>query len=127
MSVSTGSAITAQASSPVAQGARAPKVAIAAASADSGPGAASAARRTASISLLGDAFDQRADQFDLAGKIAIDGAGRDARARRDRRDLDRRHAARRRGVPRRIDDGVVAGVEPADHIFGAAIGHAPKD
>ena len=49
VSVSTGSAITAQASLRWRK-ARAAKVAIAAASADSGPGAASAARRTASIS-----------------------------------------------------------------------------
>ena len=72
---------------------------------------------------LGHAFDERADQFDLAREIAIDGASRDAGPLGDRRDLNCRHAARGRGVARRIDNGVVASVKPAKHIGGAAVGH----
>ncbi len=75
---------------------------------------------------LGNAFDQRADQFDLAGEIAIDRAGGDAGALRDRCDLHGRHAARGRRLARRLDDGVVAGVQPADDVLGAAIGHQDR-
>ena len=35
------------------------------------------------------------------------------------------HAARSRGLARRLDDGVVASVEAADDVFGAAVGHGP--
>ena len=72
------------------------------------------------------AFDQRADQFDLAGEIAIERARRDAGALGNRRDLDRRHAARTGRRARGIDDGVVAGVEPANDVLGAAVGHANR-
>ena len=74
--------------------ARAAKVAIAAASADSGPGAASAGLAAwPRVSRSAIAADQRGDQIGLGREIAIDRAGRDAGALGDRRDLHRGHAA----------------------------------
>ena len=60
---------------------RAPaKVTIAAASADSGPGAASAAARARDLRAPDSAGDQRGDEIGLGGEIAVDRAGRDAGA-----------------------------------------------
>ena len=108
---------------PRSRSARAAKVAIAAASADSGPGAASAARRIARDFALGDGGDQRGDQIGLGREIAIDRAGGDAGALGDRRDLHRRHAAFGGDRARGVDDRARGGGQPADDVVGAAIGH----
>ncbi len=48
-----------------------------------------------------DIGDQFGNQVRLGGEIAVDGAGGDIGADRDRRDLHRSHAAVRGSVPRR--------------------------
>ena len=96
---------------------------IAADSAESGPGAPAAARRSAPISRSDISVEHRRDQIGLGREVAIDRAGGDAGARGDRRDLHRRHAAFARYLPRGGDDGVMARGQPAGDILRAAIGH----
>jgi hypothetical protein len=73
--------------------------------------------------LLGHNRRELGDEIRLAREIAIDGAGRDARALRDRRNLHCANAAldlRRAGGS---EDGVAAGGEAARHALCAAIRH----
>ena len=122
ISGSTGSAMAAQASLRVAS-ARAAKVAIEAASADSGPGAASAAWRMAASSRAASTGDQLGDEIGLGREIAVDRAGGDAGALGDGGDLHRRHAVLDGERAGGLEDGLLARGQPADHAFGAAVGH----
>ena len=72
---------------------------------------------------LGDGRDQRGHELGLGREVAIDRAGRDAGARRDRRDLHRAHAGFRRKRTRGLNDRIVTGGKPPDDILGAAIDH----
>ena len=67
--------------------------------------------------------DQFGNQVGLGGEIAVDGAGRDIGADRDRRDLHRGHAAVGRGVPRRRQNRAAPRRQPLHHLMGSPIDH----
>ena len=94
-----------------------------AASADNGPGAASAAAAMAVSSRPATAADQFGDEIGLGREVAVDGAGGDAGALGDRGDLHRRHAALGGDFRGRGQDRLLALGQAADHVLGAAIGH----
>ena len=73
--------------------------------------------------LCGHGRDQGRDKIGLGGKITIDGAGRDAGARGDRRDLHRGHATFRCERPGCGQDRVLAGGEFADDVVSSTVGH----
>ena len=70
-----------------------------------------------------DLGDQFGNQLGLGGEIAIDGAGRDIGADRDRGDLHRGHAALGRGVPRRRQNGAAPRGQPLHDLMGSPIDH----
>ena len=70
-----------------------------------------------------DLGDQFGNQIGLGGEIAVDGAGGDIGADRDRGDLHRGHAALGRGVPRRRQNGAAPRREPFYDLMGSPIDH----
>ncbi len=97
-------------------------VVTAAASAEDGPGAASAARRIAASSSR----DTSAISSEISSaleEVAVDGAGRDIGADRDRSDLHRHHAAFGRSVPGRRQDGATPRRQPLYDLMGSPIDH----
>ena len=102
---------------------RAANVTMPAASADNGPGAAAAAMSDRGSFLCGDTLDQGRNEVVLRRKIAIDRAGGDAGACRNRDDLHRIEPVLACDLARGYDDGIAARVQPLDDTFGAAIGH----
>ena len=99
---------------------------MAAASADSGPGAAGGNLHGIELAA-GDCRHQLGDQIGLGWEVAIDRAGGDTGARGDLRDLHRRHAAFGGDGARGIEDRLLALGQPANHVLGAAIGHANSE
>ena len=71
-----------------------------------------------------DRRDEGCDQVGLGRKIAVDGAGRDARSIGDRANLHGIDAGLGGKRARSRDDRCVARGEAAHNILGAAIGHA---
>ncbi len=67
--------------------------------------------------------DQFGNQLGLGGEVAVDGAGRDIGADRNRGDLHRRHAAFGRSVPRRRQDGATPRRQPLYDLMGSPIDH----
>ena len=105
--------------------ARAPNVAIAAASADNGPGAASAARLTALISLAETLSTSAPTRSILPGNSGRRCPPRHPPARRPARSGSPpcRPAAAARAASTMAS---CRACEPADHVFGAAIGHRER-
>ena len=99
------------------------KVAIAAASADSGPGAASPGLIDGREFAFRRDADQCRHQFDLGGEISVDRAGGDPGALRNGCDLQGRHAALGRHRPGSRKDRLMAGSLLASSVSGAPIGH----
>ena len=73
---------------------------------------------------FGERRHERRDEFDLRREIAVNRAGGDTGALRDRRNLNGRHAVGGRDFACRGQDCVVPGGKPADHVFRSAVGHA---
>jgi hypothetical protein len=70
-----------------------------------------------------DLRDQFGDQVRLGREIAIDGAGGDIGADRDRGDLHRGHAALGSGIPRRRQDGAAPRREAFYDLMGPPVDH----
>ena len=67
--------------------------------------------------------DQFGNQLGLGGEVAVDRAGRDIGADRNRGDLHRHHAALGRSVPRRRQDGATPRGQPLYDLIGSPIDH----
>ena len=75
------------------------------------------------VSIAGNLGNQFRDQLGLGGEVAVDRARRDIGPDRDRRDLNRRHPAFRRSLPRRREDRTAPGRKALNHLMRPPINH----